>query len=222
MGHITVNKRISLVIFVYHVKCFAIPDAKLGSFAIFDIFAKNTLHFVEFCLQVDHLLGCGVDLLQCILLLASEIFLQNLEEQLGNQGFHMVFIGRLQVDALSIHPSHVVLVFGAKIVQTSHKVVTLVCQLTRLLIQRNLVLSILYFILSEVVELGIQITQTSLSRLMVHLEALQVVSLADQVRVDLVCLSLNLRAQTFLHAQFFNQRVLLLFKSIELISELPI
>lgn len=95
----------------------------------------------------------------------------------------MLFVRRLNVLALLVHRVDIVLVLFAEIIHPLDQVISLVGQVCQLLIQSNLVLAVCNFCVPQLLKLAIQIPQSIVSLLMVYLQAFQVVSLPEQIRV---------------------------------------
>ena len=82
--HISVDYCVALVVLVNNIECFSVPDAKMESFSVDHIVAKDSLQLVNLSLQIDHDFGSGCDLLEAHFLLFADVFVQNLEQKLRN------------------------------------------------------------------------------------------------------------------------------------------
>ena len=84
MFHISVDYCVALVVLVNNIECFSVPDAKMESFSVDHIVAKDSLQLVNLSLQIDHDFCSGCDLLEANFLLFADVFVQNLEQKLRN------------------------------------------------------------------------------------------------------------------------------------------
>ena len=153
--HVSIDYRISLVVLVYNVKGLSVPDAEEGALPVDDVVAEDALEFVDLGLQIDHDLGRGVNFLQPELLLATDVLVQNLEKQLGHQGFHVLLVCVLGVDPLSVHVADVCLILVVEFIHPADHVVPLGSQVRKLLVQSYFVLSVLHFLAFKVLELAL-------------------------------------------------------------------
>ena len=116
MGDISIDDCVSLVVLVDHIESLAIPDAQVTSLPVNHVVAKDALQFVDFGLKVDHDFSGGWDFLKAHFFLFPEIFVQNLEEKLGNQCFDMLLVWMLSVNPLNVHLADIILIFVTEFV----------------------------------------------------------------------------------------------------------
>lgn len=87
----------------------------------------------------------------------------------------------LSVDPLNVHLTDISLILVTQLIHASDKIVPLIGQIGELVIQGQLVLSVLDLIGPAVFEFTLQVTNTPSCRVMVRLQPLQIIGFADQI-----------------------------------------
>ena len=101
------------------------------------------MQLVNLCLEIDHDFCSGCDLLETHFLLFADIFVQNLEQKLCHQCFDMLLVLMLSVDPLNVHLADISLILVTQLIHASNKFVPLIGQIGELVIECQLVLSVL-------------------------------------------------------------------------------
>lgn len=143
VADISIDYCVPLVVFVNNIECFSVPDAKVKSFPVDNVVAQDSLQLVNLCLEIDHDFCSGCDLLETHFLLFADIFVQNLEQKLCNQCFDMLLVLMLSVDPLNVHLADISLILVTQLIHASNKFVPLIGQIGELVIECQLVLSVL-------------------------------------------------------------------------------
>ena len=84
------------------------------------------------------------------LFLFADVFVEDLEHELGDQGLYMLLVLVLCVNPFSVHLTHIGLILIAEVVHSADQVVPLVGEVLELLIKGQFVLAVLDLLASEV------------------------------------------------------------------------
>ena len=87
----------------------------------------------------------------------------------------------LSVDPLNVHLTNISLILVTQLIHASDKIVPLIGQIGELVIQGQLVLSVLDLVASAVLKLTLQVSNTPTCRVVVRLQPLQIIGFADQI-----------------------------------------
>ena len=91
----------------------------------------------------------------------------------------MLFVLVLSVDPLNVHLANICLILVTELVHPADQVVSLVRQVLQLFVQSDFMLPILNFFAAQVFQLRVEVPDSPPSGLMIRLQPLQIVSLAD-------------------------------------------
>lgn len=139
------------------------------------------MEFAHLAFEVDHDLGGRGDLLETKLFLASQIFVQNLEKQLGDEIFDVLLVLLLSVDSLDVHAGDVILVFLAHLVHPTDQVIPLIRQIGQLIVESDLVLPVVDLLRTQLLKLMIKITDATIRLVVIGLKPFQIVRFAQQI-----------------------------------------
>ena len=131
----------------------------------------------------------------------------------------MLFVTISDLNSFAVHGRDIVIVALTELVHLFDQVISLGCQFLKFVVHRNFGLAVLSFLGAKSIQLLIQFPEPPSRGIVIVFQTAEIISLAQQIRVNRFGLTLYLPAQLFLFSQLGQQGVLFLFETIEFIAQ---
>jgi hypothetical protein len=90
--NVPVDEAVALVILMDDVQSLSVPGAESGSLAVRDVVSKDSEELGSLGLEVDHLFGSIINLLESDFLLSFLVFVHDLVEKLRDEDLDMLLV----------------------------------------------------------------------------------------------------------------------------------